>query len=423
MKLYNSMTRAVEPFEPAGDPATVYVCGITPYDTTHLGHAFTYTTADLLIRYLEYRGHHVRYVQNVTDIDDDILKRAAQVGEEWKSLGDRWTAHFIEDMMAMNVRPPDVFPRATDVIPDIIDTVQGLLASGVAYEVDGSVYFDIHSWKGFGRLNHLPYAEMLPVANERGNRPDDPNKRDPLDFVLWQKQAPGEPSWDSPWGPGRPGWHIECSTMATRFLGQTIDVHGGGADLQFPHHECEIAQVEPLTGRPPFVRFWMHTAMVRYQGEKMSKSLGNLVMVDELLRSHTADALRLYLGRHHYRHAWEFDPEGLDESGRLAKKLLGATVVGSGAGEPLSAETSRADFEAAMDQDLDSAGAEAAVESLADSILSAAEAGADVASAQSDLRAMAAVLGLRLDAPEPESRVLEGWGSHLERFRDLSRTH
>ncbi|MBC7292524.1 MAG: class I tRNA ligase family protein, partial [Thermoleophilia bacterium] len=253
-------------------------------DTTHLGHAFTYCNVDVLVRYLEYRGHQVLYAQNVTDIDDDILRRAAEVKENWKSLGDRWTAHFIRDMISLNVRPPDYMPRATEVMPEIINLVQKLVQTGVAYVAGGSVYFHIDAWPEYGKLNKLPRDEMLRIANERGNNPNDPNKRDPLDFVLWQAQAPGEPAWDSPWGPGRPGWHIECTAMAIKFLGETVDIHSGGADLAFPHHESEIAQAECATGRKPFARFWMHSAMVRYQGEKMSKSLGNLIMVDKLLQ-------------------------------------------------------------------------------------------------------------------------------------------
>ncbi len=279
VNVYNTLSGAVEPLEPTGPAITFYVCGITPYDTTHLGHAFTYTVADVLVRHLEGQGLAVRYVQNVTDIDDDILRKAAEVGEDWRALGNRWTSHFIRDMQVLNVRPPDEYPRATDVIPDIVTAVGALIERGLAYVSGGSVYYHVDAWPAFGRLSHLPRSEMLDVANERGNRPDDPHKRDPLDFVLWQAQAPGEPTWDSPWGPGRPGWHIECSVMSTRFLGPTLDFHGGGGDLVFPHHECEIAQAEALTGRSPFVRAWLHTAMVEHEGAKMSKSLGNLVMV------------------------------------------------------------------------------------------------------------------------------------------------
>ena len=276
MKLYNTLSKKVEIFLPRGDEVSIYVCGITPYDTTHLGHAFTYTSVDILIRYLESKDLSVRYAQNVTDIDDDILRKAKEVGEDWLAVGNRWTMHYIEDMQALNVRAPDFYPRATDAIPEIVEWVQNLLEAGVAYESGGNVYYDVNAWSDFGELSAIPRSEMLPIANERGNHPDDPAKYNPLDFVLWQAMAPGEPSWESPWGPGRPGWHIECSTLSTKYLGETIDIHSGGADLCFPHHECEIAQVEPVTSELPFVRYWMHTAMVYHDGDKMIKSLGNL---------------------------------------------------------------------------------------------------------------------------------------------------
>ena len=251
MNFYSTLSGAMEPFAPVGRSASLYVCGITPYDTTHLGHAFTYTTADLLVRHLEGQGIAVRYVQNVTDIDDDILRKAAEVGEDWQALGNRWTAHFIRDMQSLNVRPPDEYPRATEFIPEIVSAAQLLIERGHAYASGGSVYYHVDAWPTFGALSHLPRGEMLAVANERGNRPGDTNKRDPLDFVLWQAQAPGEPAWDSPWGRGRPGWHIECSVMSTRTLGPNLDFHSGGGDLVFPHHECEIAQTEAITARSP----------------------------------------------------------------------------------------------------------------------------------------------------------------------------
>ena len=416
MKLYNTLSQHLEPFEPHGDVVTIYVCGITPYDTTHLGHAFTYTVADVLIRYLEFQGRNVKYVQNVTDIDDDILRRARKVGDNWQTLGNRWTAHFIRDMQALNVRPPDHFPRATDVIPEIIATVQALVEAGVGYESGGSVYFDLNAWPEYGQLCGLPRDQMLPIANERGNNPGDPNKRDPLDFVLWQAQAPGEPSWDSPWGPGRPGWHIECSTMVTKLLGETIDVHMGGADLVFPHHESEIAQVEPITGQRPFTRFWVHTAMVRHEGEKMSKSLGNLIMVRDLLEEWTPDALRLYLGSYHYREAWSHDDAALARAAQLAQTLRTAVTASGGHSIPLVPASAMESFTEAMDRDLDTPSALAALGDLADETLAAASAGREVAAAQEALRAMSRVFGLRLDVEGPEQRVVDGWNEHLQRF-------
>jgi L-cysteine:1D-myo-inositol 2-amino-2-deoxy-alpha-D-glucopyranoside ligase len=412
VNLYDSLARQVQPFRPSGEEVGVYVCGITPYDTTHLGHAFSYTTVDVLIRYLEHQGHKVRYVQNVTDIDDDILRRAKDEQGDWLEVGNRWTAHYIRDMIALNVRPPDHFPRATDVIAEIITSVESLLEAGVAYHVAGSVYFDLNAWPEYGKLSCLPRAEMLPIANERGNIPDDPNKRDPLDFVLWQAQKPGEPAWDSPWGSGRPGWHIECSTLADHFLNLPVDIHSGGADLIFPHHESEIAQSEPLTPGEPFVHYWMHVAMVRHEGEKMSKSLGNLVMMNDLLGEWSADALRLYMGMHHYRSSWSHDPFELQAAARLAEKLRQAAAVAGEPGKPIDPAPHQQVFAAAMDQDLDTASAQLALGALADAILQ----GSDVAEAQGLLRRSGAILGLRLDAEAPEARVRSGWANHLERF-------
>jgi len=415
MQLYNTLSRRIDVFAPQS-PVSVYICGITPYDTTHLGHAFTYTSLDALIRYLEFRGHQVRYVQNVTDVDDDILRKAKEVGEDWKALGDRWTAHFIRDMIALNVRPPTSFPRATDHIPQILDMVQRLLDAGVAYESRGSVYFHIDSWSAYGTLSRLGREEMLVIANERGNHPDDPNKRDPLDFVLWQASTPGEPSWDAPWGPGRPGWHIECSTMAMHLLGTPIDIHSGGSDLTFPHHESEIAQAEGATGQGPFVRCWVHTAMVRHEGEKMSKSLGNLIMIDDLLKEWSADALRLYLAQHHYRAVWSHSLGELEQAGELARKLVHAAAVRGGSEEALDPKGYESAFVEALDDDLDTPGAIGHLEHLASAITVAARAGRDVAPAQRMLRSMSSVFGLRLDRREPEQAVVQGWSQHLREF-------
>lgn len=415
MKLYNSLTQSIDIFEPAGDPATIYLCGITPYDTTHLGHAFTNTSVDILIRYLEFCGYKVRYVQNVTDIDDDILRKAREVGDDWQKLGNSWTRHFLQDMQTLNVRAPDFYPRATEVIPDIIDLIQALLRCGVAYENNGSVYFSVDAWPRFGELSHLDRRDMLSIANERGNRPDDPNKKDPLDFVLWQAQAPGEPAWDSPWGPGRPGWHIECSTMSTKFLGQTIDIHSGGGDLIFPHHDCEIAQVEPVTDQHPFVRFWVHTAMVYHDGAKMSKSLGNLVMVRDLLRTHSPDGLRLYLGRHHYRDIWSHSNAELDESERWAQQIQKAYSLVSYEGITLDPSTYRNRFNLALANDLDTPQAIQAMMELAKDILSVERKPSEIKEAQSELKAMGGVFGLQL-GQGPDAQTNEGWQKHLTRF-------
>jgi cysteinyl-tRNA synthetase len=317
MKLFNTLTQSLEDFVPLEDNLVrMYVCGITPYDTTHLGHAFTYVSFDTLIRYLEFSGYTVKYVQNVTDVDDDVLRKARELNMPWDELGRRETQRYLDDMDALNVRRPDVYARATEEIPAMIEVIQVLIARGYAYECSGNVYFSVKQDPDFTVMPHAlglnTYDAMLKIANERGNFPDDPHKKDPLDFVLWQQSAPGEPAWPSPWGPGRPGWHIECSAMSMRYLGPQLDIHGGGEDLAFPHHTCEIAQSEHFTGVVPFVRTWMHTGMVYQDGEKMNKSLGNLTLVSDLLKNYSANAIRVTLLNHHYRYPWECFPADLE---------------------------------------------------------------------------------------------------------------
>jgi L-cysteine:1D-myo-inositol 2-amino-2-deoxy-alpha-D-glucopyranoside ligase len=360
----------------------------------------------------------VEYVQNVTDIDDDILRRAGETGESWLAVGNRWTSHFIEDMIALNVRAPEAYPRATEVIPEIIETINALLAAGVAYESGGSVYYEVAAFPEFGSLSGLDREEMLATANERGNRPDDPNKRDPLDFVLWQAAVPGEPTWESPWGAGRPGWHIECSTMSTMYLGESVDIHSGGSDLLFPHHCCEIAQIEPLTGAP-FVRHWLHTAMVRHEGEKMSKSLGNLVWARDLLGEYSADAVRLYLAGHHYAIEWSHDPGLLDRAGATAGRMHEAVHADHSAGPDapvFSGDDWKERFDRAMETDLDTPRAIGIIDDLAVRILLHAAAGEDVRPARDCLRELAGVIGLTFDhAPDAENTV--AWSVHLKKFK------
>jgi L-cysteine:1D-myo-inositol 2-amino-2-deoxy-alpha-D-glucopyranoside ligase len=422
VKLYNDLTRKTEILEPQdGGKVTLYVCGITPYDTTHLGHAFTYAVFDVLVRYLDFRGLPVKYAMNVTDVDDDILRKAREVGGNWKEVGNRWAVHFIEDMQTLNIRPPDFFPRASEVIGEILETVEDLLRAGYAYYSGGSVYFHIESWPEYGKLSRLPREEMLPVANERGNYPNDRNKRHPLDFVLWQARQPGEPAWDSPWGWGRPGWHIECSTMATRFLGAPLDIHGGGADLTFPHHESEIAQSEGATGRGPFARFWMHTAMVFHQGEKMSKSLGNLVLVRDLLKRSSPDALRLYMGDRPYGDSWEFREEQMGKAEELARILARAARAKGGPGPFLDPGPKLAAFTQAMDQNLGTVAAVENLKRLAEEILEGERRGRAIGKAQEILRRLGKIFGLRLDQEGPDPGVSEGWKEHRRRFEDTPR--
>jgi L-cysteine:1D-myo-inositol 2-amino-2-deoxy-alpha-D-glucopyranoside ligase len=317
MKLYNTLTNSIEEFNPI-DPSDVkmYVCGITPYDTTHLGHAFTYTVFDVLYRTLEFKGYKINYTQNVTDIDDDILKKAKQVRQDWRALGQYWTDLFVNDNKELNNIPPTNYVKATETIPTIIEIVEKLIDEGYGYEKNGNVYFRTQNDEEYGKLSKYAPEQMKKLSAERGADPKDKNKEHPLDFIMWQKSAQGEPSWDSPWGKGRPGWHIECSAMAYKYLDKKVDIHGGGSDLIYPHHESEIAQSEHFTGEKPFSQFWMHTGAVMYEGEKMSKSLGNLVMVSKLLKTYSPNAIRLMLLRHHYRTPWDFRQKDLDEAQR-----------------------------------------------------------------------------------------------------------
>jgi L-cysteine:1D-myo-inositol 2-amino-2-deoxy-alpha-D-glucopyranoside ligase len=398
MQLFNTQSGRIERFTPRDGKVGLYVCGVTPYDTTHIGHAFTFLTFDILVRVMRHKGWDVTYVQNVTDIDDDILRKAKEVGLGWKELGDRETARYLKDMRDLNWLEPDHYVRATEHIPEMLQITQALIEKGHAYESDGSVYFSVSSDPEFGKLSHIPRDQMLPIANERGNTPEDPNKRDPLDFVLWQKSVGDEPSWDSPYGPGRPGWHVECSAMASRYLGPSIDIHGGGADLIFPHHECEVAQSENAFGVEPFARTWVHVAMVGYNGEKMSKSLGNLVLVSDALKDYSADAVRLYLFSNHYRVPWVFEDAELERWARVADDLIEAAEFPAyGIEEELDVGNLRDRFFSALDDDLNTPIAIEALQEIGTGILEAPEED-DVRDAQRTLRELSEVLGLTLSA-------------------------
>lgn len=334
MKLFNTLTQSLQEFTPLGDTVSIYVCGVTPYDTTHLGHAFTYLTFDTLMRYLEYKGFPIKYVQNVTDVDDDVIRKARERGMRWDDLGNREIERFLGDMDSLNIRRPDVYARATDEIERIIELTKALIERGFAYESAGCVFFSVEKDPEFGVMAQAiglnDYQSMLTIANERGNFPDDKRKKAPLDFILWQAQAPDEPAWESPWGPGRPGWHVECSSMSMHYLGQQIDIHGGGADLAFPHHTCEIAQSEHYSDKAPFVGTWMHVGMVYQDGEKMSKSLGNLTLIKDLLKDYDANTIRLVLQSHHYRYPWECFPEDLKIAAETTQALQQVrTLVGT----------------------------------------------------------------------------------------------
>jgi len=359
LRIYNTLTRKKEEFVPLTPGRVgIYVCGVTVYDFSHVGHARSALVFDMIRRYLIFRGYQVRFVRNFTDVDDKIIQRAQREGVTAQEVSERYVAAEREDMAALGVLAPDVYAKATDHIPQMIALIERLVATGLAYPMEGDVYFEVARFPAYGRLSGKNLDELV-----AGARVDvDERKRDPRDFVLWKGAKPGEPSWPSPWGPGRPGWHIECSAMAIQYLGETFDLHGGGEDLIFPHHECEIAQAEGVTGKP-FVRYWLHNGLLNLGAEKMSKSLGNTLTIRELLKRHDPDAMRLYLLGAHYRHPLDFAEERIAESARALTRLRalqdeadrlasrGTPGPGPDGGLLDEAAAHRARFEAAMDDD------------------------------------------------------------------------
>lgn len=389
MHLYDTARQQIVPFDPPDHIVTMYTCGITPYDSTHLGHAATYLTYDVLQRRLRDLGYETRCVRNITDVDDSILPKAKELGVHYLDLAASELARFDADMERLEMLPAWSEPRATSAIADIRGFIGMVLDQGFAYQAGGAVYFEVSKFPKFGQISHLSRAEMLRLANERGGNPDDPHKRDPLDFVLWQPSQPDEPAWDSLWGPGRPGWHIECSALCLRELGTSIDLHGGGSDLIFPHHECEAAQSEAATGEP-LVRHWMHQAMVRMGGEKMSKSLGNLVFVSDLSLTWDPRAIRLACLSHHYRNSWEWHDSLMTEA---SDRLL-AWVAASSATEnrPSVSSGSSSVLEQvrlALDNDLDTPAALSAIDSAVK----------EGALERADLQQAAQLLGVNLSRP------------------------
>ncbi|OLC13369.1 MAG: cysteine--tRNA ligase [Candidatus Rokubacteria bacterium 13_1_40CM_69_27] len=322
MKIYSTLTRTKEELVPlAPKEVRMYVCGVTVYGVSHVGHARSAIVFDVIRRYLAFKGYRVTFVKNFTDVDDKIIKRAQEEGVSPSELSERYIAEFYQDMEAIGVLRADIEPKATDHIPEMIVLIERLLAGGFAYVVDGDVYFEIRQFPGYGRLSGKNLDELLAGARVEV----DERKRDPRDFALWKSAKPGEPSWPSPWGDGRPGWHIECSAMSMRYLGESFDIHGGGEDLMFPHHECEIAQSEAATGQP-FARYWIHNGFVNLGAEKMSKSLGNILTIRELVKRHDPDALRLWLLGTHYRNPVEFAEERVRETARALERLRGLII-------------------------------------------------------------------------------------------------
>jgi cysteinyl-tRNA synthetase len=396
LHLFNSLTRRLERFHPLEDRIVrLYVCGITPYDVGHLGHALTYVTFDTLHRWLEFEGYEVRHIQNITDVDDDMVRKSKELGISIPELTERNHRIYLDEMDALNVLRPDRFPKVSETMPQIIAEVSKLVDDGFAYVVDGNVFFDTSKTPDFGRLAGRSKQDLR-TGPRTDTMPEEPEelKRDPLDFLIWQPSTDADASWDSPWGRGRPGWHIECSTMAHENLGPRIDIHGGGRDLCYPHHECEIVQSESATGLTPYVGTWMHNGTMTLDGVKMSKSLGNLVKVSELLaKGHTPDGIRLFLMGTHYRADHDFTETELDAWEAKAARLRAAAEGPGGPPDQLQVARRRNEFQNAMDDDLDTPRAIEILLTIADDL---AAARLDGGTGIPTLIELAGVLGLRL---------------------------
>ncbi|MGD8996519.1 MAG: cysteine--tRNA ligase [Anaerolineae bacterium] len=408
MTLYvrNTLTRRLERFEPLKDNVVkMYVCGPTVYDRAHIGHAMSAIVFDVMRRYLEYSGYRVIDVMNFTDVDDKIIDRANVLGQDPLDLAQRYIEAWFEHVLALNLLPAHHYPRVSQVMPHVIEVVHALIDKGYAYAVDGDVYFRVRAFDDYGKLS----GRNLEEARTGVRVAVDERKEDPLDFALWKAAKPGEPSWKAPWGVGRPGWHIECTTMAVRHLGSQIDIHGGGTDLVFPHHENEIAQSEAYTGEKPFARYWLHNGMLQLRGEKMSKSLGNLVTVEDFLAEHEADVLRLLVLSSHYSKPLGYDDRVVADAERVLRRLRSAlrspmgTLDEGKAVENLSTQvaTAREGFHSAMDDDFNTAGALREIFTLVRAINTARDAGVGgepFGLAQTVFSQLAGVLGLRLRA-------------------------
>ncbi len=401
LQLYNTLTRRKEPFTPI-EPGKVrmYVCGPTVYADAHIGHAMAAIVFDTVRRYLTYRGYEVRFATNFTDVDDKIIRRANERGEDPIQLAEHYANEYLRHLRDLGVMPADVYPKVSETMDEIRALIEGLFRQGYAYELDGDVYFRVSKDEDYGKLSQRKLSEAL-----SGTRvAEDARKEHPADFALWKAAKPGEPAWPSPWGPGRPGWHIECSAMCLHHLGEEIDIHGGGNDLIFPHHENEIAQTESFTGRN-FARYWMHNGMLQLAGEKMSKSLGNLITIDQFLKEHSSDALRLLIFSGHYRKPVVFTPDSIAGAKRSLGRLNGAlrpakgnNTVGPDADAlRIATEDARVAFIEAMDDDFNTASAIAVLFELERAIRQARGAGVSgpfYQAAQSTIRELGGVLGL-----------------------------
>ena len=400
MKVFNTLSGQKEEFSPhpsrVKDEVKIYVCGVTPYDNCHIGHAMSYIIFDVIRRYLRFRGYKVKYVQNVTDIDDKIINRATKLGITPAELAEKFTNSFFEDMDALNIERADIYPRATGEIAKITEVIKTLVDKGYAYPAGGSVYFRVEKAADYGKLAHRTLESMMAGARVEPGE----DKEHPLDFALWKASKPGEPFWESPWGKGRPGWHIECSAMSLKYLGDTLDIHGGGQDLIFPHHENEIAQSESFTGKRPFVKYWLHNGLVQLGEEKMSKSLGNLITIKQALEKYSPDALRIFVLSSHYRSPLKYSEEALGAAESGAERLrrtISRDDTSGGKGEVLGAEPYRQRFIEAMDDDFNTPQALGVLFDLAREINQAGDAGTIINKAQNTLLSLAReVLGLTL---------------------------
>ena len=401
MKIYDTLAGGKRDFAPASGEVRMYVCGVTPYAPSHVGHAMSYVVFDVIRRYLEYLDYGVRHVQNFTDLDDKIIERAAQAGTSVEELAERFIAEYFRDMDRLNVQKASVYPRASQEIPKMVELIQSMIGMGTAYAANGDVYFRVTKDPSYGKLSHRSLDTMRAGARVESSE----QKEHPMDFTLWKAAKPGEPVWQSPWGPGRPGWHIECSAMALRYLGNSVDIHGGGQDLVFPHHENEIAQSEAVSGGEPFVRFWVHNGLLHLDQEKMSKSLGNMITVQEALSRYSADALRLCFLSSHYRSPGTYSDEGVAGAERAMGRLRQAANL-AGPEQPtgaLDAVPYRQRFLEAMEDDFNTPRALAAFFDLAREVNREAEEGHSVADAQTALLELGrSVLGLTFAEPAVE---------------------
>ena len=395
IQLYNSLTRTKENFTPIGDEVRMYVCGVTVYDDSHLGHALSSIVFDVLDRYLEYRGFKVRKVQNFTDVDDKIINRAKADGTPWEEITAKYIESFFRSIDGLNVRRATVHPRATEDMPEIIALINRLIDAGAAYELNGSVYYRVRSKADYGKLSGQNINQML-----EGTRNEEDGKEDPADFALWKAVKLDEPKWDSRWGPGRPGWHIECSAMAFKHLGEQIDIHGGGLDLIFPHHENEIAQSESASGLVPFSGVWVHNGLLRTTGATMSKSLGNAFNVKSALEVFSSDAIRLWILQSHYRTNPLLDKKLIGDAERSMRRVRQAVeAVPVESEKSLDPEPYKRRFVEAMDDDLSTPQALAAIFDLCRKMNRTRADGNDVSAAAATVRELTGVLGLTLVAP------------------------